>query len=108
MDHCQWFKLHRIANQRSLHAMKGFGAHITHRKNHRVYERVMGMRSGKYANRALSPAYYIVAENETLYNILADYYWQDFVCFDYKPNFQQFQRVLRSTTERCLPICSPT
>ena len=93
MNHCEWFKQHYIGNESSSHqhAMKGFGAHINNDKSHRVYERVMGMRSGKYANRSLSPAYYIIAENETLYDILVDYYWQDFICFEYVPNFEEFR-----------------
>ena len=40
----------------------------------------------------LLPAYHVVANNETLYNQLVDYFWQDFVCFGYKPDFTEFQK----------------
>ena len=37
------------------------------------------------------PAYKALANNYELYQLLVDYYWQDYVCFGYKPDWLAFR-----------------
>lgn len=94
INHCEWFKQElqdntNFTNITIKHAMNGFGSPNNLKYNMNEYENVM--MNEKYYNKTLSPAYYIITKNETLYNILIDYFWQDFICFDYKPDFNQFK-----------------
>ena len=96
MNHCEWFKQHRVdvnnKNISSKHANKGLGyTNYVQRsdKGKEIYEDMMGFND---YNGTLKPAYYILANHESLYNALVDHYWQDFVCFGYKPGFQEFKQ----------------
>ena len=42
----------------------------------------------------LPPAYYFL--NESMYNQIVDFYYQDFVCFGYKPDFNEFRKYVES------------
>lgn len=44
----------------------------------------------------LAPAYFVIANNETLYNKIVEYYWQDFVCLKYEINFESFRNSVLS------------
>ena len=54
-----------------------------------------GQKQKHTLNRTLVDAYYALAIDQTLYEKLAEYYFQDFVCFDYDASFQSFVEFVR-------------
>ena len=81
MEQCPWFTDHLVSGGMS-HAMTQWGNSYANGE----YAEILDLRR----NRTLSPAYYIVAANKTLYDMLVDYFWMDHVCFGYRPNFTEF------------------
>lgn len=50
---------------------------------------------GHYSlNRTLVDAYYALAMDRTIYDKLVEYYYQDFICFDYDMSFESFMEYI--------------
>ena len=99
MNYCPWFNQHinndkikrdkngNIYLKKPLYAMWQYGKSSVRGE----YNNVLGVNISKI----LPTAYYIIANNKTLYDSLVNYYWQDFICFGYKPDFKQFQQYVK-------------
>ena len=62
-----------------------------------MLEKMYGMNKRKYnisEDDVLPPAYYFITEE--MYNQIVDFYYQDFVCFGYKPDFKEFRKYVES------------
>lgn len=58
-------------------------------KNFHNYSLLM-RKQHKKMEKIIPPAWYSI--NEEYYNKIVNYYWQDFECFGYKPNYNQFSK----------------
>eukprot|EP01083_Nonionella_stella_P107763 312524_1 len=88
LDRCSWFRKH-LVNRTHRHANANKGQNM--RRN--AFRDMLGFTEYAMKNKTgLYPAYYMVASNKTLYDLLVHYYWQDFVCFGYEPDFVEFKR----------------
>lgn len=54
-----------------------------------------GQKGHRALNRSLPDAYYALATNRASYDKLVEYYYQDFVCFDYDMSFESFLDYIR-------------
>merc|ERR1712129_597601 len=62
-----------------------------------MLEKMYGAESTKYnisEDEVLPPAYYFMTE--AMYDRIVDFYYQDFVCFGYLPDYAQFRQFVQT------------
>ena len=112
MEHegCEWFKENmkegqeRMEVPNSMYHYGFYGPTLWRKANGEKKEYVdalglrdtlRGMYSGKKSERVdpndlLAPIYYLITED--IYNKIVKYFWQDFVCFGYPTDYNNFQK----------------
>ena len=112
-ENCKWFKenmkqeTEKIEVPNSMYHYGFYGPTLWRKANgeKKEYVDALGMRktlekmySGKKnervdANDILAPAYYFI--NERIYNKIVKYFYQDFVCFGYPTDFENFKKYVQ-------------
>eukprot|EP01084_Bolivina_argentea_P247205 413617_1 len=108
---CEWFQKYDI-NVNISHALFHYGTmgiSLYNSMNTRqkeyvdglnmrdMLEKMYGKDKNKYnisENDVLPPAYYFITES--MYNKIVEFYYQDFVCFGYKPDYNEFKKYVKS------------
>ena len=93
-SHCsKWFRKYIKEDYQKNHDKKPIYAMWQYGKSSSFsdYNEVLGVNTSKI----IPTVYYELAKNKTLYDRIVNYYWQDMVCFGYKPDFVEFQKYVK-------------